>query len=166
MAKYPLGRGKYEAKRKSQNRFKIFLRKLNGLLIQIVFSNTLRVRLCRAMGVSIGKNVFLGKYCVIDDTFCELIAIEDRVVISFGVTIVVHDDSKGEVSPVIIKKGVFLGTRSVILPGVTIGKNSIVGAGAVVTRDVPADTVVGGVPARVIKKIKTINTDSTISLNR
>ena len=165
MAKYPLSREKYEAK-KSQNRFKILLRKLNGLLIQIIFSNTLRVRLCRAMGVNIGKNVFLGKYCIIDDTFPELITIEDNVVISFGTTIVAHDDSKREVAPVIIKKGVFLGTRSVILPGVTIEENSIVGAGAVVTRDVSADTVVGGVPARVIKKIETINTDSTVSQNR
>ncbi len=155
MTKYPLGREKYEAK-KPQNRFKMFLRKLNGLLIQIVFSNTLRVRLCRAMGVSIGNNVFLGKYCIIDDTFPELIAIEDRVVISFGTTIVAHDDSKREVAPVVIKKGVFLGTRSVILPGVTIEGNSIVGAGAVVTKDVPVDTVVAGVPARIIKKIERI----------
>lgn len=155
MKEYPLNREKYETKKGSQNRFQIFLCKLYGLLIQIVFGNALRVRLCRAMGVRIGENVFLGKYCIVDDTFPELITIEDKVVISFGTTITTHDDSKREVAPVVIKTGVFLGTRSVILSGVIIGENSIVGAGSVVTKDVPADTIVGGVPARIIKKIET-----------
>lgn len=56
-------------------------------------------------------------------------------------------------APIIIKKGAWLGAAVTVMPGVTIGKNSVVAAGAVVTRNVPDNTVVGGMPARVIKHI-------------
>jgi len=56
-------------------------------------------------------------------------------------------------SPVVVKQGAYIGSNALILPGVTIGRESVVGAGAVVTRNVEAHTVVAGVPARVIKKI-------------
>ena len=56
-------------------------------------------------------------------------------------------------APINIGKNVWIGSNSTILPGVTIGDNSIVAAGAVVTKDVPANTVVGGVPAKIIKSI-------------
>ncbi len=55
--------------------------------------------------------------------------------------------------PVVIERGVWIGSRSTILPGVTIGEMSIVAAGSVVTRDVPPDTLVAGVPARVVKQL-------------
>jgi maltose O-acetyltransferase len=152
MVNFPFSRAEYEKKRGSQNRFQMFFCKLCGLLIQIVFNNKLRVKLCKSMGVRIGKNVFLGKYCIIDDNYSELISIEDNVVISFGVTVLTHDHSRDIVAPVTIKKEAFLGSRSVILPGVTIGEKSIVGAGAVVTKDVPVNTTVVGSPARVIKR--------------
>ncbi|MEK7533665.1 MAG: hypothetical protein AAB542_04485, partial [Patescibacteria group bacterium] len=56
-------------------------------------------------------------------------------------------------SPVIFKRGVYVGTGAIILPGVTIGQYSVVGAGAVVTRSVPPRVTVAGVPARIIKKL-------------
>ena len=56
-------------------------------------------------------------------------------------------------SPIHIEKNVWIGSNSTILPGVTIGKNAVVAAGAVVTKDVSENTVVGGVPARIIKTI-------------
>jgi maltose O-acetyltransferase len=59
-------------------------------------------------------------------------------------------------APVIIMEGAWIGSRSVILPGVTVGVGSIVGAGAVVTKDVPPHTLVGGVPGRIIRKLGTI----------
>jgi len=142
----------YESNKKQIYKFKTFLIKLYGLLIQITFSNEIRVFFCKMMGVNVGKSVFIGKYCIIDDTFPELITIEDSVNISFGVTIVAHDASKDEVAGVLIKKGAYLGTRSVILPGVIIGEKSVIGAGAVVTSDVQPKTIVAGVPARIIEK--------------
>lgn len=56
--------------------------------------------------------------------------------------------------PIVLGKNVWVGSNSTILQGVTIGDNAVVGAGAVVTKDVAADTVVGGVPARFIKRIR------------
>jgi len=54
---------------------------------------------------------------------------------------------------IVLKRNCWIGANSVILPGVTVGVNSVVAAGSVVTKDVPDDTVVAGVPARVIKKV-------------
>ena len=58
-----------------------------------------------------------------------------------------------EMKPVLIDENAWLGANSTILPGVTVGKNAVVAAGAVVTKDVPANTVVAGVPAKIIKEI-------------
>jgi acetyltransferase-like isoleucine patch superfamily enzyme len=125
--------------------------KIFGLLAQYVFSNELRLRLYKCMGVKIGNNVFIGKYSLIDDTFPELISIEDNANISFGVTIVAHDASKGKTDRVLVQKGTYIGTRAIILPGVAIGENAIVGAGSVVTKDVEAGTKVAGVPAQKLR---------------
>ena len=57
-------------------------------------------------------------------------------------------------APIVLGKNVWVGSNSTILSGVTIGDNSVVAAGAVVTKDVPENTVVGGVPARFIKRIE------------
>ena len=152
MSKYYLNQEDYNARMNSKSGFQRFLCKLFGFLIQIVFSNTIRNQLARSMGIKIGKNIYIGKYCIIDDTFSDLITIEDNVVISFGTTITAHDASRNKIAPVVLKKGTFTGARSVILPGVTLGENSIVGAGSVVTQDVPAGVVVGGCPAKIIKQ--------------
>ena len=56
-------------------------------------------------------------------------------------------------APIVIEDNVWLGANVVVMPGVTIGKHSVVAAGSVVTKDVPPDTVVGGVPAKIIKKL-------------
>jgi acetyltransferase-like isoleucine patch superfamily enzyme len=124
----------------------------------------LRLALYRAMGISIGHGVFVGLDTWLDDQFPELIVIEDEVVISFRVTVVVHDDARrmdailpgqadGTVAPVTLKRGCYLGAGCLILPGVTIGERAVVGAGAVVTRDVPPGKIALGVPARVTRDI-------------
>jgi len=108
--------------------------------------------------ISIGKNVFINHGC----SFLDLggITIEDDVMIAPYVKITSENHpidiaSRNSMIPkrVTIKKGAWIGAGAIILPGVTIGENSVVAAGATVTRDVPANVVVGGVPAKVIKEI-------------
>lgn len=71
--------------------------------------------------------------------------------IAFGVAILTHDLTRGVRVHTRVGRRCFIGARSIILPGITIGDESIVGAGSVVTRDVPPRSVVAGNPARVIK---------------
>jgi acetyltransferase-like isoleucine patch superfamily enzyme len=107
----------------------------------------------------IGKNVFINFDCV----FLDLggITIEDNVLIAPKVSLLSegHPISPNERSslvpgPIHIKQNAWIGAGATILPGVTIGENSVVAAGAVVSKDVPANTVVGGIPAKVIKSIQ------------
>ena len=106
----------------------------------------------------IGKNVFINFDCV----FLDLggITIEDNVLIAPKVSLLTegHPTSIEDrhfliPKPIHIKKNAWIGAAATILPGVTIGENAIVAAGAVVTTDVPANTVVGGIPAKFIKNI-------------
>jgi len=114
------------------------------------------------------KNLVIGRNCHIGkDIFFDMkapIIIENSVTISMRVTILTHlDVGKSPLkeydipllsSKVELKKGCYIGASATILSGVTVGKCSIVGAGAVVTKDVPPFSIVGGTPAKIIKKIK------------
>ena len=109
--------------------------------------------------IFIGKNVFINHGC----SFLDLggITIEDDVMIGPQVNIITENhpvDPKSrkslELKSVTIKRNAWIGANATILPGVIIGENSIVAAGAVVTKDVPDNTIVGGVPAKLIKKIE------------
>ena len=106
----------------------------------------------------IGKNVFINFDCV----FLDLggITIEDNVMIapkasllSEGHPISINERQTLTVGKIHIKKNAWIGAGATILQGVTIGENSVVAAGAVVSKDVPANTVVGGIPAKIIKII-------------
>ncbi|MCO6476660.1 MAG: sugar O-acetyltransferase [Phaeodactylibacter sp.] len=108
--------------------------------------------------ISLGKNVFINHACSFLDLGC--ITIEDGVMIGPRVNIS-SENHPVEVAKrktlvpeaVLIKKNAWIGAGATILPGVTIGENSVVAAGAVVTGDVPPNTVVGGVPAKVLKNL-------------
>jgi len=126
-----------------------------------------RVRLQRRRGVIIGEHVFMGVQCFIDPPYPHLVTIEDYVSLAGRVMILAHSDpteplrgllgpSGAKIAPVHIKRGAWISVGSIILPGVTIGENTIVAAGAVVTKSMPDHCVVAGVPARVIKKIKKV----------
>jgi acetyltransferase-like isoleucine patch superfamily enzyme len=108
--------------------------------------------------ITIGKNVFINHAC----SFLDLggITIEDNVLIGPRVNLITENhpaDPRERRSlmtkPIVIKRNAWIGANATILPGVTIGENAIVAAGAVVSKDVPANTVVGGVPAKFIKAI-------------
>ena len=88
------------------------------------------------------------------------ITIEDDVMLGPNVQLITenHPINPSErknldLKPILIQKNAWIGAGAIVLPGVTVGKNSVVAAGSVVTKDVPANTVVGGVPAKFIKNI-------------
>ncbi len=123
------------------------------------------IRCQRSRGVKIGKNCHFSPYVLIDLLHPELITIEDNVTISSNSMIFAHvNPTTNEflknhgyprtIKPVTIKEGAIISVGCIIIAGVTIGKNSIVGAGSVVSQDVPDFCVVVGNPARVIKKIE------------
>jgi acetyltransferase-like isoleucine patch superfamily enzyme len=117
--------------------------------------------------VEIQKNAKIGKKCKISShTFiCEGVTIEDEVFIGHSVVFVndsypratadgaLQTASDWAVEPTLVKKGASIGSGATILAKVTIGENAIVGAGSVVTKDVPPNTIVAGNPARVLKTI-------------
>jgi acetyltransferase-like isoleucine patch superfamily enzyme len=74
--------------------------------------------------------------------------------------------SRDQVRPVVIEDDVWIGTRATILPGVRVGARSVIGAGAVVTRDVPPDVIVAGNPARVVRRLHEADVARVVPLNR
>lgn len=108
--------------------------------------------------IQLGKNVFINHGC----SFLDMggITIEDRVLIGPKVCLITENhpldpsDRRSLIAkPIVVRENAWIGAGAIILPGVTIGKNAVVAAGAVVFKDVPDNTVVGGVPARILKDI-------------
>jgi acetyltransferase-like isoleucine patch superfamily enzyme len=119
--------------------------------------------------VEIQKNVTVGRNCKIQSHsfICEGVSIEDEAFIGHGVMFIndryprsataegsLQTEADWKVVPTVIKKGASIGSNATILCGVTVGEGAIVGAGSVVTKDVPPRTIVAGNPAKVIRKIK------------
>lgn len=110
------------------------------------------------MFIKLGRRVFVNQACVFMDRGG--ITVEDDVKIGPRVNLITEnhglEPNKRNIltsKPIVIKRNSWIGAAVTILPGVTVGENAVVAAGAVVTRDVPANTVVAGVPARVIRDI-------------
>ena len=119
--------------------------------------------------VEIQKNASVGRLCKISShTFiCEGVAIEDNVFVGHGVTFTndtypratavdgsLQTEADWKVAPTIVRKGASIGSGSTILCNLTIGEDAIVGAGSVVTKDVPRNAIVAGNPARVLRYIQ------------
>jgi UDP-2-acetamido-3-amino-2,3-dideoxy-glucuronate N-acetyltransferase len=118
--------------------------------------------------VEIQKNALVGKNCKIQSHsfICEGVTIEDNVFIGHSVTFINDKypratNGKGElqgeqdwkVEPTLVKKGASIGSGSTVLGNVTIGENAIVGAGSLVNRNVPPNTIVAGNPAKILRKV-------------
>jgi len=118
--------------------------------------------------VEIQKNATVGRRCKISSHsfVCEGVTIQDNVFIGHGVAFIndayprattatgdLQTEKDWKVERTLVKKGASIGSGSTILCNVVIGENAIVGAGSVVTRDVPADTIVAGNPARVLRRV-------------
>ncbi|WP_184547339.1 sugar O-acetyltransferase [Mucilaginibacter sp. FT3.2] len=108
--------------------------------------------------ITLGKHVFINHAC----SFLDIggITLEDHVLIGPKVNLITENhpldptERRGMLcKPILIKRNAWIGAGATILPGVTIGENSIVAAGAVVSKDVPDNSIVGGVPAKFIKSI-------------
>ena len=119
--------------------------------------------------VEVQKKVVIGRNCKIQSHsfICEGVTIEDEAFIGHGVMFIndpyprsatstglLQTEADWQVVPTLVKKGASIGSNATILCGVTVGEGAIVGAGSVVTKDVPARTIVAGNPARVLRKIK------------
>jgi len=126
----------------------------------------LRPIILRKLGCKVGKGVFVGDHVIVDLNHAYLIEIEDNVHITSGCRLLCHqrdisnycigDDYTQlgyKLDKIKLCKGSAIGMESFILPGVNIGEGAIVGAGSLVTKDIPAWTIASGRPAKVIKKI-------------
>jgi len=122
--------------------------------------------------VEVQKNAKIGKRCKISShTFiCEGVTIEDNVFVGHSVTFIndtypraanpdgsLQTEADWKVETTLVKKGASIGSGSTILSKITIGENAIVGAGSVVTKDVPANVIVAGNPAKFLRKLNQRN---------
>lgn len=117
--------------------------------------------------VEIQKNVDIGRNCKVQSHsfICEGVTIEDEAFIGHGVMFIndrypqsttdgeLQTEADWQVIPTVIRRGASIGSNCTILCGVTVGEGAIVGAGSVVTKDVPPGVIVAGNPARVLRKI-------------
>jgi acetyltransferase-like isoleucine patch superfamily enzyme len=108
--------------------------------------------------INIGKDVFVNHACTFMDRGG--ITLEDEVLIGPKVNLITTNhplaptERRATISkPIVIRKKAWIGVGATILAGVTVGENSVVAAGAVVTKDVPANTIVGGIPAKILKTL-------------
>jgi acetyltransferase-like isoleucine patch superfamily enzyme len=113
---------------------------------------TLRLYYVRGLGMDIDPSAWFSLKVQFDRTHPRGVHIGADSYIAFGAVILTHDMTRGIYADTRIGERCFVGAHALILPGITIGEGSIVGAGSVVTRDVPSGTIVAGNPARVVRE--------------
>jgi maltose O-acetyltransferase len=111
-------------------------------------------------GLSVGRDVFINRACYFD--LSAAITLGDAVVVGHHCVFVTAGHEVGPArrragaraaAPIVVEDGAWIGARATIMPGVRVGRGAVVGAGALVTRDVPADCIVAGVPAKMLRQI-------------
>jgi acetyltransferase-like isoleucine patch superfamily enzyme len=147
-------------------RARYLLRVVHNYMCYIISSRIpageLKLILYRSMGAQIARRVTITYDVHIDPDWPELFTIEDGAGISPRAMIITHARPSADIrtrnyaARVTIKKNAWIGPGAIVLPGVTVGEGAIVGAGAVVTKNVDPYTMVGGVPAKIIKTLPPI----------
>lgn len=128
--------------------------------IRRIGSGGVNIKKLKKNGLRVGEECWFGNGAFIDPTFCFLIEIGNNCTITSNVHILAHDASTKKIlgytkiGSVKIGDNVFIGANAIILPGINIGNNSVIAAGAVVSKNVPADEVWGGNPAHKICSIE------------
>jgi len=155
----------------------LFINKLFNMLARFTIFPKLRIGFYRLMGAHVAENAFVALDCYLDDLYPELVTIHEYAILAPRAMLLAHDmpgwdlDSGkgiGEVGDINIMPHAYICAGAILLPGVTIGEHAIVAAGAVVIKDVPAYTLVAGVPAVEKKKLNAEtkkdsgNTDNSI----
>ena len=134
---------------------KAFFRKwMSAKIIPHMVLNGWRIFFYRLCGYNIGKNVFIGMRCYLDDLEPHMFTVEDDSTISYGVFFACHG-RKQQHTPITIKKGAYIGMRANVISGktgVTIGENAVIGACTLVNRDIPDGATAVGVPCRILEK--------------
>lgn len=139
---------------------------MNSVLLSPISPRKLRPWVLRKIGCHVGKDVFIGSQVYIDAGHADMIYIDDHAHVTARTVLLCHKrdlsdycigDDYGKLpyktGKIHLCKGCSTGTDTVILPGVTIGEGAIVGAGSLVTHDIPAWTIAIGRPAKVVKQI-------------
>ena len=141
----------------------LLLSMMNWVIFEPINPRMLRPFLLRRLGCKVGKGVFIGDHVVVDENHADHIILEDHVHIASGTRLLCHqrdlsnycvgDDYAKlgyKLGIIHMKKGSLVGMESFIMPGVTIGEGAIVGAGSLVTKDIPAWTIAAGRPAKAV----------------
>lgn len=143
---------------------RLIINSMNWAVLEPFNPRKLRPLILRKLGAKVGKDVFIGDYVRIDLNHSDLITIEDGVHIAGGVRLLCHKKDLsnymvGEIygmqpykyGKIHLCKNCAIGTNALVMPGVTVGEGAIVGAGAMVTKDIPAWSLALGFPAKVVK---------------
>lgn len=139
---------------------------MNSWLLSPFLPRKIRPWVLKRVGCHVGRGCFIGDNVRIDTGHSDMITLEDGVSIAGGTRLLCHQRDFTDyfvgsdylslgytVKPIVLKKGCLVGMESFVMPGVTIGEGAIVGAGSLVTKDVPAWTIATGRPAKVVKQI-------------
>lgn len=144
----------------------IFNYAYKAYILEFLHKKHLRPAIWRGLGCKVGKNVQIGHGVRLDFGNAERITVEDNVLIANGVTLLCHKrdmkkyhigmrttDMPIKYDDIHLGKGCYIGINVTIMPGVHIGEGAVIGACAIVTKDVPAWTIAAGVPARVVRTV-------------
>lgn len=130
---------------------------LNVVVIPNIPISSVRIFLYRAIGYQIGKNVFIGMKCYLDDLNPSALVIRDNVAISYAVKFAVHGVGCNKDMKIIIEDDAYIGMGSILISGkrgITIGRYAVIGAGSVVVSSIPPCAVAAGNPARVMSYVR------------